>query len=292
LPLVQTSAGEVRAQHSTDLLKNNALRAVIGDSVLLQISPGQDTPQIIEILPRKTVLARRSMVESIHEGSGKFLEQVLAANIDLVLIAAALGTKPLDPAYLERQLVVAHQSGAAVAVVLTKKDLAKHLDADVDVAKQCIKGAPLVVHTAQSGEGLELIRQLIGNGVAALLGRSGVGKSTLVNELCGMPLLRCGKVRQKDHAGRHTTVARKLIYLPSGGAIIDAPGMRSLGLYAATDGLSATFPEIIAAAADCRYRDCTHQVEPGCNVLKAVEKGAISERRLSSYVAISAEVWD
>ncbi|MDR1014460.1 MAG: GTPase RsgA [Coriobacteriales bacterium] len=326
-PLVGTAAGELRAQHSIDLVKGLDVRAVVGDVVDLEFPPGQDVPLIVAIHPRRHTLVRRTLVESRHEGAGKYEEQVLATNIDLVLVVSALSNRPLDTSYLERQLVLAHESGAQVALILTKADLARHLEGDCARARAVAAGSPVIVESAVTGEGLERIRALLTGGkVGVLLGRSGVGKSTLVNALLEESLLATAAVRQKDRAGRHTTVGRRMVFLPHGdekgggsapgvplapaplpapsapgaqgipapapSALIDTPGLRSLGLYDAHVGLAAAFPDIVAHAAACRYRDCTHTGEPGCAVAAAVEAGTLPADRLSSYIHIFAEVND
>jgi ribosome biogenesis GTPase len=338
-PLVKTSDGEVRAQHSIELVKNLDMRAVVGDVVDLESPPGQDTPLITAIHPRGHTLVRRSLVESRHEGAGKHEEQVLAANVDIVFVVCALSNRRVDTAYLERQLVMAHESGAEVAVILTKADLARHLDEDIARVRACAFDSPVIVSSAKTGEGLLRIRELLGEGrIGVLLGRSGVGKSTLINELLGAPLLETGTVRKKDRAGRHTTVARKMVFLEGGSAggcgceqgseqgsehgreqgsehgreqgseqgreqkrerkqpygrvsaLVDTPGLRSIGLYDAYEGLAAAFPDIVEHAAHCRYRDCTHTGEPDCAVATAVAEGALPASRLASYTTIAAEV--
>jgi ribosome biogenesis GTPase len=213
-PLVRTAEGEFRAQHGIELVKTTDTRAVVGDVVDLEWPAGQDIPLIRTIHPRGHTLVRRSLVESRHEGAGKHDEQVLAANIDIVFVVCALSNRALDAAYLERQLVMAHESGAQVVVVLTKADLAKHRDEDIARVRALVFDSPVVVESAVTGEGLALIAEMLKDGgIGVLLGRSGVGKSTLINELLGAPLLETGAVRAKDRAGRHTTVARKMVFL-------------------------------------------------------------------------------
>jgi ribosome biogenesis GTPase len=292
-PLVKIGQDEVRAQHSIELVKNIDIRAVVGDVVDLEFPPTQDVPLITAIHPRGHVLSRRALVESRHEGSGKHKEQILAANIDIVFVVTALSNRPLDPAYLERQFIMAHESGADVALILTKSDQAKHLDSDVAAARALAFESPVIVESAVTGEGLPQIVELLKGGkTGVLLGRSGVGKSTLINELLGAPLLETAAVRAKDRAGRHTTVARKMVFLNDGSVLIDTPGLRTIGVYDAYDGLKATFPDVSGFAANCHYRNCTHTGEPDCAVNAAVEAGNLSRERLDSYVELFSEVTD
>lgn len=296
-PLVRTSRGEERAQHAIDLVKNSDLRAAVGDVVALSTSEegstsSQQTPLFItDIHERTSQLARRELVESIHDGVGKIKEQILAVNFDFVVIVQSLGKRALDLNYLERQLVMAHESDRDVLLVLTKADLAKHLDEDV-AAAQALLPQGTVICRAKDDAIDEFEAAFKPSRTGVMLGRSGVGKSTLVNLLIGEEVQATGKVREKDNAGRHITVARRLVELPRGGAVIDTPGMRALGVLGAEHGLALTFDEITTTAEKCRYRDCTHTHEPGCAVMAAVDEGAISERRLSSYRELAAEVFD
>jgi ribosome biogenesis GTPase len=292
LPMLRTEAGEeLRAQQAVALIKSADERAVVGDVVNVEQAEGQEYAQITEIHPREHVLARRSMVESRHEGAGKHDEQVLAANVNYVLVLCALSSKRLDADYLLRQLVMAHDSGASVAVVLTKTDQAHHLSEDKALAVAAAKGTEVLMFSAVTGEGLESVRALLKpDTVSVLLGRSGVGKSTLINKLLGSEVLPTGSVRSKDSAGRHTTVARKMLALSNGAYIIDAPGLRSIGLYDAHYGLATTFPDIEELAAQCRYRDCTHTAEPGCAVVAAQQAGDLNSARLDCYRELAREV--
>ena len=294
-PLLKTAEGETRAQHSIDFVKNTDIRAVVGDIVEIVCPFGQDIPLIIAIQPRGHTLVRRSLVESKHEGAGKHNEQILATNIDIVLVMTALSNRSIDLPYLERQLVMAHESGADVAIVLSKADQAKHLSDDVAAVREIAFDSPIIVESAVTGEGLQQVAELISNGrTGVLLGRSGVGKSTLINKLLGAPVLETASVRGKDRAGRHTTVARRMVFFEDlsalGSVIIDTPGLRSIGLYAAYTGLAAAFPDIVGHAASCRYRNCSHTGEPGCAAQEAVAQGILPQRRLASYVDIAAEV--
>jgi len=263
----------------------------VGDVVELYEEPGQDMLQITEIQPRTSILVRRELVESIHDGAGKAKEQILAANFDFVAVVQSLGKRDLNVEYLERQLVIANESGVETLVLLTKADLAHHRQDDIAAVQAASPGCAVLCLSYT--DSLKALAAYFGPGrLGVLLGRSGVGKSTLVNLLAGEEKQAVGHVRTKDSAGRHTTVARRLVDLPGGGAVIDTPGMRALGVLGAGLGLERTFPEIAAKAPECRYRDCSHDHEQDCAVIAAVEAGEISLRRLESYRALAAEVFD
>jgi ribosome biogenesis GTPase len=237
----------------------------VGDWVAL------DGDTVSEVLPRWSELARLG-----PEGN----RQVLATNLDLVMIAAPADR--LSPSRVERECVVAWESGARPVVVLTKLDVAPPGVADELAAR--LVTVDVLATSAITGEGMDAVRDALPHPVtAALLGPSGAGKSTLVNALLGEERLAVGDVREQDARGRHTTTSRRLVPLPSGGSLVDMPGLRSLGTDAGDDAIAATFPDIEELAAQCRFGDCAHDTEPDCAVVAALEAGDLDPARLESY---------
>jgi len=229
------------------------------------------------------VLPRWSTLERVDPGGGV---QVLAANIDIVLIAAP-GDR-LSSARVERELVIAWDSGARPVVVLTKLDVAPP-GAAAELAAR-LGTVEVIASSAVNGDGLDAIRALLVHPItAAFLGPSGAGKSTLINALLGEDRLAVGTVRDEDQRGRHTTTSRQLVALPSGGSLVDMPGLRSLGTDASDGAVAATFPDIDELASACRFSDCTHDVEPGCAVIAATAAGELDTERLASYRKLQRE---
>jgi ribosome biogenesis GTPase len=281
---VLTEHGEARVRIAPRLRRASSPGGfpVVGDWV------GLDPDGAIQaVLPRRTAFVRRAAADT---GSGTLREQVVAANADVVLVAAALGQE-LDPLVLERYVTLALQSGAQPVIVLTKADLEPDPES-VAAELEGVGGAiPIHFVSSRSGVGIEELRSLIGPGVTgAVLGPSGVGKSTLVNRLAGdEALLATGDVRP-DGAGRHTTTRRQLVLLPGGGLLIDNPGMREVHLWLADDGLEAAFEDIAELAAKCRFSDCRHETEPGCAVQAALADGTLARDRWERYRALEAEL--
>jgi ribosome biogenesis GTPase / thiamine phosphate phosphatase len=285
-PLVATAQGSLRAEPAVHLVKTRGTgsRAVVGDWVALSQPEGHDLAIIEAILPRRTAFARKDPGEQTGE-------QVLIANIDVVFVVQSLSGRGLNVRRLERELVLAWESGAKPIVILSKADVAEDTDYQRKLAEESTGEVVVIVESAVTGVGLEEVRAFVPKGTtAALLGGSGVGKSTLVNRLVGEEVQATGAVRERDDKGRHITVARELVLLPSGGIIIDTPGMRGLALWDAEDGIASAFPDVEELATRCRFRDCTHQSEPGCAVVAAVEAGLLPLRRLESYRALQAEL--
>ena len=285
-PLVRLDdGGTVRCEHATALVKGSYSRAVIGDYVEVSVPDGHDKGIIDAIEPRSCEFVRKDPTE-------RALPQVLAANFDRVFVAQPLADVNLKR--LERELVLAHETGAQVTVILTKADLAES-DGQVRSVRKKVEAiagdVDTLVVSAEDPASVEAVRRLVGDGsTAVLIGKSGVGKSSLVNLLAGERLQETGDVRESDGKGRHTTVSREIVDLPGGGRIVDMPGVRGLGLWDADAGIGAAFPDIEQLAARCRFRDCRHEDEPGCAVRAAVEAGEVSPERFASYQELRGEV--
>jgi len=282
--------GITAAAHAGDeqmvIAAKTARRVVVGDVVALDA----DTGRIEAILPRRTVFERRS--PGVGRDEIRLESRAVASNMDHVLVL-----QPLDPGLnvqrLARELVLAWESGATPVVVLTKADLVTPDDA-AEQATEARRWAPgVTVHTVSTARpgGVEALRDHTGPGhVLALLGASGAGKSSLANALAGREVQLVAEVRDSDRRGRHTTTAGQIVPLADGALLIDTPGIRGVGLWAADDGLERAFDDLLPFADHCRFVDCTHRSEPGCGILAAVAAGQVGADRLEVWHELVGEL--
>lgn len=289
-PLVRVDGVDLRAEYASSFTRQGA-KATVGDWLEMEQDGPGDVLRIASIEERRTLLLRRQCIGHPSLGPGAMDEQLLAANFDMVFVVAGLGRARLDLSYLERQLVAASESGTKVTVLLNKADLAgAGLAGMVSAAREAAYGCEVLACSATGGQGLgELARLCPEGSMSVFLGRSGVGKSSLINALTGEESLATGPTREADQAGRHTTVARRMVF-SRGRAYFDTPGLRSIGVYQMEDGLDAAFADVLGLAGQCRFRDCRHQSEPGCAVQAAILSGGLTGRRLKSYLSLAAEV--
>jgi ribosome biogenesis GTPase len=257
-----------------------AERPVVGDWVA--VIDGNDRASIQRVLERRSTLLRRA--------AGTLAEpQVIGANVDVFFVVTAVN-RDFNERRLERYVTAVWNSGAEPVVVLNKVDLESNLDELLEAIDRAAIGVPVIRASAATGEGLGELRAHIASGkTVGFIGSSGVGKSSLMNRLLGREVQAVGGLRS-DERGRHTTTARQLVELPSGGVLIDTPGLRELGLLDDIGGVETSFADIAAFAEGCRFRDCAHESEPGCAVLSAVESGELPAERLASYRKLLAEV--
>jgi ribosome biogenesis GTPase len=258
-------------------VRNLGADVAVGDWVI------PSTERVDHVLPRRSAFVRRASFEGARAES-----DTLAANIDVVFITHALGTQP-NRRRLERELVLAFDSGAEPAIVLTKADLV----ADPEPARHEVlgvaPGVPVLVASGRSGLGIDALRAMaMGRRTLAFLGASGVGKSTLINAMVGDEVQETRAVRS-DRRGRHTTVAAELLALPGGGWLIDTPGMRAVSLWLSGDGLERAFADVFELMEHCRFRDCKHDQEPGCAVRAAIEDGTLEPERWANLERLIAE---
>ncbi len=282
--VVLSEGGEVWAEASGRLRHHSARAALpaVGDWVACRVNPGGSTATITGVLPRWSKFSR-------HEAGMDTDEQVLAANIDSVCITQGLD-RDLNPRRLERYLAMTWAGGADPVIVLTKSDTCDDPEGARASLGAAGAGAPVYITSGVTGEGIdELAARLRPGRTIALLGSSGVGKSTLVNSLTGTEIMKTAALRPNGR-GRHTTTHRELLLIPGRGLIVDTPGMREMQLWDDAGSIDTTFDDIATLAEDCRFRDCAHDTEPGCAVTAAVADGRLGRDRLQSYHKLQREL--
>jgi ribosome biogenesis GTPase / thiamine phosphate phosphatase len=291
---VLTSDGEYTAQLSGKF-RHEARGSdypAIGDWLAVRALPGEPKAVIHAVLPRKSKFSRQySGGRQLNEG-GRADEQIVAANVDTVFLVNAVdGGRGFNVRRIERYLAIARASGAEPVIILNKADLCPDIDSYIKETEMLAADVPIHVVSAFTKAGLDkLEKHLVKASTIAFLGSSGVGKSALINALLGEERFLTGEIRRSDGEGRHTTTRRELVILPGGCAVIDTPGMREIQVWCDEESLDNAFTDIAALAAECRFKDCRHDQEPGCAVREALERGELNAKHFKSYLQLQKEV--
>jgi ribosome biogenesis GTPase / thiamine phosphate phosphatase len=261
-------------------IRNIGADVAVGDWVV----PSPELDRVETVLPRRSAFVRRASFEGSRAEA-----HTIAANIDVVMLIHAL-TSPPNQRRLERELVLAWDSGARPVVVLTKRDLVDDPAASVATLQAAAPDVTILTASGISGEGIDALSAFAAdNATIALLGASGVGKSTLINALVGRGTQATAAVREGDGRGRHTTVAVELVRLATGGWLVDTPGVRAVSLWSSGTGIERAFADVFDVTDRCRFRDCKHEDEPGCAVQTAIAEGLLDPLRLASMKRLVAE---
>jgi ribosome biogenesis GTPase / thiamine phosphate phosphatase len=283
---VYTQFGEVLAEISGKLRHEAVNRSdlpAVGDWVVISSRPEGDRVMIHAVLPRRTSFARKI-------AGSRTEEQIVGANIDTVFLVTSLN-QDFSLRRIERYLITAWESGSNPIIILSKADLCDRLPDAIDEVHAIARGVPIYSISVVTGFGLQDIAQYFKRGqTVALLGSSGVGKSTLINHLAGVEQLKVQTVREHDDRGKHTTTHRELVLLPAGGLVLDTPGMRELQLWDSDESLQLVFDDIEALAGRCFFSDCRHQDEPRCVIREALAAGTIDSERYQSYEKLQKEL--
>ncbi len=275
------AAGKIRyeAESSEDL-------PAVGDWVALRLRPQEGNARIQSLLPRRSKFARKTT-------GTKTEAQIVGANIDTIFLVTSLN-QDFNPRRLERYLTTIWESGARPVIVLNKSDLCQdeaEISTHIAGAQDIAFSAPVLAVSAKAEKGIDaLLAYCVEGQTIALIGTSGVGKSTIINKLLGFERQAVKAVRAHDDRGQHTTRHRELVLLPTGGLVLDTPGMRELQLWEADSGIGTTFDDIEVIAADCSFRDCQHQREPRCAVQAALQAGTLDAARFENYTKMQKEL--
>lgn len=289
---VWTATGELTVRFAGKMRHSAGGRAdlpVVGDWVAVEPQPGQ-RGLIHALLERKSSFARNLPGRRKGKGQERIEQQVIAANVDLVLIVSGL-ERDFNLRRIERYLTLVGGSGAEAVVLLNKADLCPDPQLCLQQVEEIASGAPVHICTAVEPDQLQFLFDYLSCGrTLAMLGSSGVGKSTILNGLLGEERQKVGEINETIGRGRHTTTHRELFLMPEGGILMDNPGMRELHLWGDEEDLNESFTEIETLARGCRFSDCAHKAEPDCVVLAAVERGELSALRLESYHKLKEEL--
>ncbi len=284
--LLYSENGEVNGEVTGKLLytsNSNSELPKTGDWVVGILFEDENKIIIHDVLERKTKLSRKS-------SDKKTDEQIIAANVDIVFIVQSLDNN-FNPNRIDRYLTAVIESGAEPIIILNKSDLVENPDEKVIQLKNRGIEIPILLMSAENGYGVNELMKYLSEGVTGVFtGSSGVGKSTIINQLLGKELIKTQEISESVLKGKHTTTKRELILLPEGGILIDTPGMREFQLWNVSEGLDSAFSDIEQLEAKCKFKDCSHTAETGCAVLEALNNGSLSNERYKSYKKLQKEL--